>query len=156
MQGNEFTAARRSTAGVIGCGIEWQLPYVPEQLCGGYNNKTFCVRERWQIKIKKTTGIKSASYHITWFSGKKLPPPPSLLIFILVLFLLSFALTSTRPDHVNPLKIPLRPKGGVEAARCFHVPSSPLRLFIFVRLFVSPPQQVSFTLSCRSCQFCVV
>lgn len=81
----------QSTTSVIGCSVEWQPPYVPEQLCRGYNNKP-C--ERWQIK---TTGIK-VHHIITWFSGKlPSPPPPSLSIFVFFPILMHFIFVLVLP-----------------------------------------------------------
>lgn len=126
-KGNEFTAAKRSATSVIGCSVEWQPPHVPQQLYRGYNNKPLC--ERRQIK---TTEIK-VHHIITWFSGK-LPPPSTaststccfehfcILLFSSTSSLFSFTLTSSCFHRVNPLKIPLHPKGG---ARRFHLPSLP-------------------------------
>lgn len=106
---------KRSTTG---CSSEWQPPYVPGLLCGGYINKPL-----WQIK---TTGIKV--HDIITCSSRKLPFPLPTPFFILAVYSLPssfsecFTLKRRHFHHANLPQILLHPRGR------FHVP--PVHVFI--------------------------
>lgn len=101
---------------VIGGGVEWQPPYVPERLRTGYNNKP--LRE----VANKNNMDKSTSYHNL---ALREITPPHFTFFQRFFFafssifsalssssapayaLLFFMLTSARFHHVIPLNLPL-------------------------------------------------
>lgn len=133
-----------STTSVIGFSIEWQPPYVPEQLCRGYNNKPL-----WEV-ANENNGIK-VHHIITRFSVEisTSPPPLSSSLVILTLqrlhlclILCLFTLVSTHFYHVNSLKVPVHPTRDLQkpGARVW------VSALVFPGFsFLCPAGQLSFT-----------
>lgn len=136
----------QSTTTVIGCSVDWQPPYVPEQLCRGYNNKPL-----WEV-ANKNNRDKSTSYHnLVLWKLENYPPHPHILwaflhfppIFLHSLHLRPSPLASVFLVHPNnkytfsscqPSKGNSPSQGGVRAAWFFHLPFLPYSFFSFFLL----------------------